>query len=199
MSRASLAFLLGVVGIQQLSALPGPPELLLLAAAAVLTAYKRYWPVLFLLLGLLWASGFAYWRLSERLPDQYQNTSVSVEGYVLSLPQQQDNRLSFDFAVRKPAGHFPDKIRLNWYHPQQPLKAGQSWRLEVKLKPAYGRLNPGGFDYETWLFANHIAASGYVRNKPAPRAACRSARHRRLFCTLAAVYLGPAGCGLTQR
>lgn len=168
MTLSSLAFLLGVVAIQQLPALPGPVELLSLTGAGVYLAFKRYWPMLFFVAGLILACLFALWRISERLPDQYQNADASIEGYIASLPQQQDNRLSFDFTVRTPAGHFPDKIHLSWYHPQQQIKAGQNWRLEVKLKQPHGRMNPGGFDYEAWQFANHIGASGYVRNKPAP-------------------------------
>ena len=29
----------------------------------------------------------------------------------------------------------------------------------------YGFSNPGGFDYEAWLFQHRIRATGYVRNK----------------------------------
>ena len=122
----------------------------------------------FFAIGLLWAGLFSQWRLLDRLPTNYENTDVIVEGTITSLPQQQDNRLSFDFAVSQPADNFPAKIRLNWYTPKQSIKAGQAWRLSVKLKPPNGRLNPGGFDYEAWQFANHIGASGYVRTKPPP-------------------------------
>ena len=33
----------------------------------------------------------------------------------------------------------------------------------MRLKPPYGSLNPGGFDYEKWLFQEGIGATGYVR------------------------------------
>ena len=32
----------------------------------------------------------------------------------------------------------------------------------MKLKPPHGLHNPGGFDYERWLFSHHIHAMGYV-------------------------------------
>jgi len=168
MILTSLAFLLGVFALQQFSALPSPWALLPVAGIALVLAYRRFWPLAFLLFGLLWASLFAYGRLAEQLPDELQNSEVTVEGYIASLPQLQDNRLSFDFVVKQPAEDFPEKIRLSWYYPQATLLGGQSWRLSVKLKQPYGRLNPGGFDYEAWMFANRIGASGYVRNKPAP-------------------------------
>lgn len=169
MTFCALAFLLGVLAVQQLSALPNIAELLLLAGLGALLGYRRYWPMCFFTLGLLWASLFGLWRMTERLADDYQNTEISVQGYVASLPQQQDQRVSFDFAVTQPADDFPEKIRISWYHPKQTIAAGQSWQLTVKLKQPHGRMNRGGFDYEAWLFANHIGATGYVREQPAPQ------------------------------
>jgi competence protein ComEC len=142
-------------------------SLALLTAATLLLAYKRYWLILFFCIGLLWASLFALWRMADQLPESAQNRDIQIEGYIASLPQQLDNRVSFDFVVTQPAEQFPEKIRLNWYNPSQMPSAGQSWRLAVKLKAPYGLMNPGGFDYEAWLFANHIGATGYVRPKPA--------------------------------
>lgn len=169
MTLCSLAFLCGIIAVQQLSELPRPIALLLLACLGILLAYKRYWPMMFFIFGLLWASLFGHWRIGERLPDNFQNTEVSVEGYIASLPERQDQRISFDFIVTQPADHFPKKIRLSWYNPRQPMAAGQSWRMTVKLKQPHGRINPGGFDYETWLFANHIGATGYIKDKSAPQ------------------------------
>ncbi|WP_413773898.1 DUF4131 domain-containing protein, partial [Coxiella burnetii] len=33
---------------------------------------------------------------------------------------------------------------------------GDKWRLTVKLKPPHGLSNPGGFDYQRWLFIHGI-------------------------------------------
>ena len=62
----------------------------------------------------------------------------------------------------------PAKLRLNWYYPDQTIKAGQHWAFTVKLKRVHGTMNPGGFDYERWLFAEGIGATGYVRPNPKP-------------------------------
>lgn len=43
------------------------------------------------------------------------------------------------------------------------MEAGDSWRLRVRLKRPNGLMNPGGFDYERWLFAQGFDAVGYVR------------------------------------
>ncbi|MDG1688643.1 MAG: DUF4131 domain-containing protein [Gammaproteobacteria bacterium] len=43
------------------------------------------------------------------------------------------------------------------------LRAGQRWQLTVKLKPLHGMINPGVFEYESWLFLQGIGATGYVK------------------------------------
>ncbi len=167
MSAVVLAFLAGVVMVQQLAELPSWVQLSSLGAGTLLLSYRRYWPLVALLLGILWASLFAGWRLAHGLADEWQGRDVSLQGYVATLPELKDNRLSFDFVVTQAPADFPDKIRLSWYYPQNRVSAGQSWQLTVKLKKPHGRSNPGGFDYEAWLFANHIGATGYVRPQPA--------------------------------
>src|SRR5690606_20176703 len=42
-------------------------------------------------------------------------------------------------------------------------KAGERWRLAVKLKRGRGLVNPQAFDYEAWLLAQRIGATGTVK------------------------------------
>ena len=51
-----------------------------------------------------------------------------------------------------------------------PLKAGQRWRMQVRVRAPRGLRNPGGFDTEQYAMAQRVAATGYVR---APEAATR--------------------------
>lgn len=44
------------------------------------------------------------------------------------------------------------------------LQIGQYWKFDIRLKKPNGLLNPGGFDYEQWLYQNRIVAAGYVRS-----------------------------------
>ena len=37
------------------------------------------------------------------------------------------------------------------------------WRFKVRLKPARGLVNPGGFDYQRWLLSQGIGAQGYIK------------------------------------
>ena len=66
----------------------------------------------------------------------------------------------------------PRRISLAWYRGSDgeadesqrvPVRAGERWRLTVRLKRPHGNLNPHGFDYEAWLFERGIRATGYVR------------------------------------
>lgn len=181
MTVSSLFFLLGVVAVQQLPALPQPFILVLLAVLALLLGRARQWPPAFFAAGLLWAALYAGWRLADRLPAAWSQQDIEVSGYIAGLPQIRDKHADFDFTVTAPDHDFPEKIRLSWTQPPTALAGGQGWRLTVRLKAPHGRMNPGGFDYETWLFANHIGATGYVRNRPAPAAIAQPPTPARLF------------------
>lgn len=87
---------------------------------------------------------------------------------MVDLPQQDERRTRFDFKVTESAQKLPSNMRLSWYFPEQPVKSGQCWSFMVKLKRPQGSLNPGGFDYERWLFTQDVGATGYVRPSPKP-------------------------------
>lgn len=169
MGLAVVALFFGIALVQQWTRLPCAWEWLLLILMTVILGKKRLWLSCIFLLGVLWASLYAYLQLSDRLADNLQSQDVRVQGTITSLPHQQDNRISFDFKVSQAGDGIPGKIRLNWYYPPKAVKAGQAWDMTVRLKKPHGRSNPGGFDYEAWLFSNHIGATGYVRPKPMPQ------------------------------
>ena len=62
-------------------------------------------------------------------------------------------------------------IGINWYLSDDERltfkampKLGETWKMRVKLKANHYTMNPGGLDYEAWLFQQHIVAKGYVKN-----------------------------------
>ena len=55
-------------------------------------------------------------------------------------------------------------LRLGWYQTRETPALGERWQLAVRMKRPHGNANPGGFDYERWLFQQGIAATGYVRD-----------------------------------
>ena len=67
----------------------------------------------------------------------------------------------------------PSRVWLAWSRNQRddrvvaaapaPLRAGQRWRLPVRLHRPHGAVNPDGFDAELWLFDQGLRATGTVR------------------------------------
>ncbi|UOA08963.1 DNA internalization-related competence protein ComEC/Rec2 [Methylobacter sp. S3L5C] len=160
---SALSFLAGLLVVQQFSALPGIQWLIVVAASAGIMAWLRYWRWLFFVIGLLWAIVFAMSRLADRLPESLEGIDIPVNGFIVDLPEQDERSTRFDFVVTHSAQKLPSKIRLSWYFPDQTIKAGEHWSFTVKLKQPHGSLNPGGFDYERWLFTQGVSAVGYVR------------------------------------
>ncbi|MCW9012480.1 MAG: DNA internalization-related competence protein ComEC/Rec2 [Gammaproteobacteria bacterium] len=66
-------------------------------------------------------------------------------------------------AAANEENYHPRYLRISWYDNTQQIRAGEHWRLKVRLKPPHGFRNTGGFDYEMWLYQQGIHATGYVR------------------------------------
>ena len=165
---SALSFLSGLLVVQQFSALPGSQWLIVVTVSAGIMAWLRYWRWLFFVTGVLWAIVFAMVRLSDRLPESLEGINIPVKGLIVDLPEQDERQTRFDFIDTESAQKLPSKLRLSWYYPDQAIKAGQYWFFTIKLKRPHGSLNPGGFDYERWLFTQGIGAAGYVRPDSKP-------------------------------
>lgn len=126
-------------------------------------------------------------KLTTKLPEQAFNHKVWVTGEVIGLVTEKPSqfgqqKVQFTLVVDKlehpgvtnvspPAWQiFKPRIRLSWYLHHNHLlssslpKAGEKWRFHIKLKANHYSLNPGAFDYETYLFQLHIEAHGYIVN-----------------------------------
>ena len=121
----------------------------------------------------LWASLRAAGYLQQRLPENLAGLDILVSGRVIDIPQQQDGVQRFEFVLDAfdisqqftPLEHPPQKLRLSWYYAAK-VNAGERWQLRLRLKPPHGFFNPGGFDYEAWLYQQGVHATGYVRDSP---------------------------------
>ncbi|SEI62645.1 competence protein ComEC [Azotobacter beijerinckii] len=158
-----LALAAGLLVLRFLPALP--PwwlwSVLLLGGLACLW-FRRYPPALFLL-GLGWACLSAHWALEGRLPAELDGRTLWLEGQVVGLPERADGTLRFQLEeVRSRRAELPRRLRLAW-HGGPEIRAGERWRLAVALKRPRGLVNPQGFDYEAWLLAQRIGASGTVK------------------------------------
>ncbi len=177
MRLGAVAFLCGILLFQQLAELPHLSTIqtilwlaLLLLAVTVTLFIRQLRPLLFLLAGFHWALLQAVLILSTALPAALEKQDIVIQGSIASLPQQQGRKWRFLFNIEtlKHGGNIvaepPQHIRLNWYGRSPELNVGDRWQLTVRLKRPHGFMNPGGFDYEGWLFQQRIRATGYVRS-----------------------------------
>ena len=147
--------------------------LALILLCSCVTRFVSLSVVLGLILGGLLVQWVVAAQISYRLSDELTGQDIRVTGVVASVPKYDDRRTSFTFKIEQiePIGQDTmmsvKRISLNWYGKSgRELRAGQRWQLFVRLKPPAGLGNPGGFDYERWLFHSRIHATGYVRDKP---------------------------------
>jgi len=159
-----LGFLIGVVAILQLHVLP-PIWYVLATFPIVYLHHSHIRSVLLgLAIGMAWTVLYLNHALVWQLPKSLEAKTVVVTGDIASLPVQDKHRVSFNLQLRSINGK-PQRtlVHLNWYGKYPRLNAGDRWQLYVRLKRPHGLSNPGGFDYEEWLFQHHIRATGYVR------------------------------------
>lgn len=137
------------------------------------------------LLGFIWAANFAAVRLSDELPADWQQRSISVIGVVASLPEVTERGERFRFDVEKILApqatvsqlKIPQHISLNFYRnlvsprPEAApavsnhFHAGERWQFTVRLKRPHTTYNPHGFDFEAWALAEDIRATGNIHSK----------------------------------
>ena len=117
-------------------------------------------------------------RLAQRLDPALEGRDLLVTGMVAAMPQDGPSGTRFIFEVERATlldqpVPLPPRLALGWYRsfgddqaladPRHDLRAGQRWRLPLRLKQPHGALNPHGFDAELWWFEQDLHATGYVR------------------------------------
>jgi competence protein ComEC len=159
-----VALALGLLALRFLPALPPVWLCTLLPVIGLMLLPFRTYPVAFFLFGLSWACLQAQWALDDRLPSRLDGETRWVEGRVVGLPQHTEAVVRFELAdARSRHGTVPPLMRLAWYG-GPPVKSGERWRVAVKLKRPAGLLNPHAFDYDAWLLAQRIGATGTVKD-----------------------------------
>lgn len=164
MRTGMFALALGLLALRFLPALPPIGWLLALLVLALMLLPFRAYPLAFFLLGLSWASFSAQWALDDRLAQELDGQTRWLEGRVTGLPQQNGDVVRFELSdSRSRKDKLPKLIRVAW-HGGPPVHSGERWRLAVTLKRPSGLLNAHGFDYEAWLLAQRIGATGSVKD-----------------------------------
>lgn len=169
--RIGLGFSAGTAGYF-LQAQPAPAVAILLLLALTIGGLllRRLPPWLAALaVGFCWSHLWVCSVACHPFPETLAQQTVTITGRVASLPDVNDQRTRFLFDVESLAHQgrrleFSGRVRLSWYRGAPALCPGERWRLAARMKTPHGFVNPGGFDYERWLFRQQVAATGYVRS-----------------------------------
>ena len=172
-----ISFLFGILLLQQFSFLPELFWCWALVSVFSLPFISKHCRItkklIIFSLGFLWVLLRAHWVLDVALPTELQGKDILVTGVVASIPIEDKRKRRFEFNIETmefEGKQIPSigKVRLSWYGKRGKrnsvnIKAGQRWKFWLRLKQPHGFMNPGGFDYEGWLYSKKIRATGYVR------------------------------------
>ena len=161
------AFVAGVALLENEPTLPDPMWCAWVPAASWLALMRvRTSPLMAAVAGYAWAACIAHVQMGAALPPEVEGRDIEITGTVRGLPDADPLRTRFDLDVRADsrAPGVRGRVRLSWYRASESPPPGSIWRMTVRLHRPHGWRNPGGFDYEGWLFANRIVATGYVKS-----------------------------------
>ena len=128
-----------------------------------------------LFFGVAWMlfNGFQYnniWLANHIELSGFSKKTHQIEGTIVNIPTRVKGNYRFNFELEKLNGKLIDNpflIRLRWQISKKNISFlpshGDTYRLKVKLKPAHGFANEGGFSYQSWLREKNIVATGYVK------------------------------------
>ncbi|AFN78592.1 DNA internalization-related competence protein ComEC/Rec2 [Stutzerimonas stutzeri DSM 10701] len=163
MRAGMLALAAGLLLLRFLPQLPSFGWLLALAPVGLLLLPFRWRPLAFFLFGLVWACLNAQWALDDRLPVDLDGRTFWLEGQVTGLPDRRGDVVRFELEdIHSRHAGLPSRIRLAWYGGPE-IRSGERWRLAARLKRPSGMVNPSAFDYEAWLLARRIGATGTIK------------------------------------
>ena len=113
------------------------------------------------------ASGFVWFHLQAGLqagrawPAERAREVVELVGRVEALPESRGEVIRFQLRLAGDTANLR-RVELAWYRPDGWPRPGETWRVEARLEPPSGRLNPGAYDRGRALFAQRIDALGRV-------------------------------------
>lgn len=195
MRLGAIAFLLGILGLQALPELPTRVWVLGLPGALAILAFVPRWRLpAWIVAGFLWALWLAPPPAS--FPSELEGIDLWMEGWIATIPDRAGRSTHFEFVVarmeaqgQESTAMVDQRLRLSWWDndgatktevtavPPFSLRVGDRWGFTVRLKRPHGLRNPGGFDYERWLYAKGIIATGTIRSHPTARLLAEAERY----------------------
>ena len=150
------------VGLLYLALLPSLLVKGIAALAVVVGARRRLRTLAAVVLIASAASLVATSRIADRIDREQTHVDVSTVFRIVDFPRVRTQSVGLVLQPL-PLDGMPRRLRVTWYHGDATPQLGECWRFTVRLRRPRGFANPGGFDYEGWLFRNGIGATGYVR------------------------------------
>ena len=182
MERWLLSFILGAI----LSLLPSQVpalfyEYLLITSILIWLYFAKLRLIASFSLGVLWIWSHSslyqgVWQANQINPEHYFYQRHQATFEVIDIPYKKGNSWHFVGNVvaldSKPLTRpFLAKLRAPIFISSKVDESvdleirvanGQTITAAIKLKPAHGLANPGGFSYQRWLRSKNISATGYV-------------------------------------
>ncbi|NNE04488.1 MAG: DNA internalization-related competence protein ComEC/Rec2 [Xanthomonadales bacterium] len=150
---------------------PFSVTIILLASLLTLPALRTSPGLVILLTACAWST----WHIEDQRSNwkSFESPQTrTVQGRVASLPVNRGEYLEFQLvADDRDARLNGVRFLVRWYRNWPEVRAGQTWLLQLRLKPARSRVNFSGNGREPWFFAARIAALGHVDSSPSLRVA----------------------------
>ena len=155
---------------------------LALAVVSAIVRWRRHWTRFVLLAALLAGAGGgagltgirACAFAAQAIDPADEGRDLMLVGTVAQMPQRFEGGIRFRLDVDEPPPgvRLPPRLSLAWHGDDgsETPRAGERWRLTVRLRAPHGSRNPHGFDYELWAWEQGVQATGYVRNASGPSA-----------------------------
>lgn len=152
-----------------------PPRYVWFIAIILSLAFTQRWPFVVKLLGPFFVGGLiASCQLSsiiaQQLPLALDRVEFAITFEITSLVEQRPKSTVFTAKVLQiQCGSLGcqqlvgERLRLSWYQADTDPQPGDIWAAQVKLKRPRGLVNKGGFDYQAWLLAQGVVATGYIK------------------------------------
>ena len=128
------------------------------------------WGGVLLFAVVLVGMGHAHWAAMNKLESPLRTllteTPVKIQGVIVAPVRQTPDGLILLVEARRIFGSEPQpihgRIRLTWREPDAALVYGDHVSVTTRLREPYGTLNPGGFQYGTYLQRKGIQAVATV-------------------------------------
>ncbi|WP_228710667.1 DNA internalization-related competence protein ComEC/Rec2 [Saccharobesus litoralis] len=122
-------------------------------------------------LGFIWCAIFANSYLSWQVNSHMIPKDQHIVAKITAVSTKGADRYSLNVVTSSINGQAVSaKVRLSWYQgysqnlsPPRVLAVGDKLEFIARLKPVNGLHNKAGFDYQRWLVANRIQATGYIK------------------------------------